>query len=390
MANGNPYWQTYDPSASGLIPKEQGSWRKLRDYIVSDPLGFLGSRRPDRWRAGRSAAPAQVPTRRAVRNMANRVLPEGIPYAADRAERFGTPALEQGPWQGPRAKDAENAQQAEHAHEVAATHASGGTTVAQGETHQPSPGQIDPGYRSRMNAVRMPGGRIVFTNMPQDYVPEVGPSLPDQPQRMRYEEAIAEKGGRVSTPMETAGGGTAYIHPEAPPSVALENRGPMSERDIIERGASMAAAETDPTDTRSIMERRAWTERRLGEERIKAMEEAEIATKELAADPEFAARMAEIEGRSSWGDTALEQGAEAERTQLAQDLISTYEAMIGQAIAAGDQEAADYYEQILRMRLRGLGRTVPEPRAPGMEALFGSAIGDTVDERLEEKKAPTK
>jgi hypothetical protein len=334
-----------------------------------------------------------------VRDLANRrALPDGIPYAPDRVERFGTPGGEMGPWMGPGAKAAEKAAEnlahETHAKETAADAAAGGTTARQGENHPaPSPEQIDPGYRSRMHAIRRPDGTIVFTNVPGEYglTPPGGGAgsleAPGGAERVRYEEAIEELGGSISTPMTAASGATAYTHPESPPTVPLESRPPMSERDIIERGASEAAAEGDPTDTRSIMERRAWTEHRLAQERLKAMEEAEIAEKELAADPRFALAMAQAEGQARWGAELIEQQATEEQRRIAREKVAEYAPRVYAAMEAGDQEGVKRLDAMLRMELRALGLTVPEPRVPGIGDALLQSMGGMMDERLEEQKA---
>jgi hypothetical protein len=316
-------------------------------------------------------------------------------------------------------KAADNYEHYKHAKVTAASAAAGGSTAAQGDNTPPlgtggtpspepppaeqsgaMPGetreQIDSGYQSRMHAIRMPDGRIVFTNVPQDYVPETGPSAAGQPARMRYEEAIDELGGRVSTPMQTGGGGTAFIQPTDLPVgdegtlprdiTPLEVRPPMTEREIIERGSTLAARDTDPTDTRSMLERRAWTERRLAEERTKAAEEAEIAKAELAADPRFALAMAEQEGRARWGGEQIEQLAESEKQKRAEKLVAIYEPLILEAQQAGDMELARRYAEILRLYLVALGRSPKEPRMPGIGDALASAISGEVDNTLEDRE----
>lgn len=331
----------------------------------------------------RQSLSGRVPPRQALVNQANRLL---VSHRARKA--------------------ADNAAHEEHARQTAARHQTGETTAAQGDntpldgsggTPTPVPAPplqsasktneaVDAGYRSRIQAIRMPDGRIVFTNVPDEYVAPDGPMPEGAPQRMLYEDAIGELGGSVSTPMQTESGGMAYIHPEDLPTAPLESRRPMSPAEIVERGATLAAAE-GKTDTRSMMERRAWTERRQAEERAKALEEAQIAKEQLAADPEFAQRMAELESQARWGGDYLEQTATAEQRQLAAQEVEIYGPAILRAVQAGDHELAKALDAQLRMRLRALGISVPEPRSGGLGDLLLPQIQETVDEKVKEKKS---
>jgi hypothetical protein len=366
----------YEEDPTPASPGTPGPVRQLRDYVLSDPMGFLGSKREDRWRPG------------------------GIP----------TPPSRQAALSGMRLltsheRHVHNAAQEDHARDVAARHRTGETTAAQGDNTPPSgsggtptptppppaqsgamPGdslatlQTQDPYFSRMRAVRKPDGGIVFTNQLDDYGGEEAPVVD-------YEEAIRELGGSVSTPISADG--TAYVHDRpgsgAVAPVALEARPPMSDRDATERGATLAAR-GGAGDARSILERRAWTERRLEEQRRRELEEAALAEAEAkAVDPR---ELAEIEAGGRWGAEQLEQVAEAERSARLESIVKQLGQLKARAIEAGDMESARYYDGQIRAYQRAYGRSVPEPRAPGFD--FGGVIGDTVDEKLEEKKAAKK
>ncbi len=306
-------------------------------------------------------------------------------------------------------KQKENEAHRIHAAAVAKEHATGGNTAAQGDSapmggsggtptpipEPPTqsgayPGETmkgllarkeDIGYHSRVNAVRGPDGNVIFTNQPQDYGGDAS--------RIPYEEAIEEVGGSISQPMTTPGGSQAYVHASSPPTVPLESmepQAPMSERQIIEQGGQMAAAESDPTDVRSIMERRAWTESRLQDERGVAQEEADIAKTSLEGDPAHAMRLAELENQGRWGGEYLEQEATAEQRSAAQAVLSALMPAYYAAIEAGDKEQATAVDNQIRQQLRALGMSVPEPRSPGFQFPDLNDIEDTVDTKLEEKK----
>jgi hypothetical protein len=171
-------------------------------------------------------------------------------------------------------------------------------------------------YYDRVKAVKMPDGRIVFTNVPKEYTAK-GAEYQD------YGAAVSEVSGRPWTGganvVDVAGGMKAYVQPGQEGAVAKAIPQPVPE---------LEDALPELTDPQAIYERRDYLKRRAGEEfaarqagsdLTKSEAEASTAVAASQLDPMAKARM---EAEARYGGDVIKAESDAQRTALAIGMLN--------------------------------------------------------------------
>jgi hypothetical protein len=193
-------------------------------------------------------------------------------------------------------------------------------------------------YYERVKAIKMPNGKIVFTNVPGELVKKGGTYE-------NYGAAVEQVTGRPyaggTNVIESSGGYKAYVQPGQETKVAAAIPAPVP---------TLEAALPELSDPQAIQERRDFLAKRAAEQAAAesgalALERQRAETTQAVAasqiDPMDAARLA---AEARYGGTALETEAEAAKVALTQRLIDSYNQEVaritGTMPAGPEREAA--------------------------------------------------
>lgn len=229
----------------------------------------------------------------------------------------------------------------------------------------PAESEADKGYHERVKAVRLPSGRIIFTNQPGQYEHAQDPQY--RGTQVEYGEAMEDVTGRPWTGgVNIASGpyGTIYAQPGGEVAAAAALPGPA---------ASLESSLPELTDPVAIYERQQWLEAQKAEEQASRVAEAQARGAEAEAssmeaqariDP-LAAMQAQAEAR--YGGQMIRSDQERQETLMALRAVAT--------ITQAQNEIRQRAEQILKT----------QPQGPQRDATLAD-LKDQIDRMESDKK----